>query len=84
MVLSRLQVYALLILADGGGRLDPHAEHHGHTGGDAAQDAAGVVGGCFDLAIGVKIERVVVLAAAQRAGTKPIAEFHAFDSGDAK
>ena len=44
-----VHIHGLLLTTDGGRRLHGHAPHDGCAGGDAAQNAAGVIGGLGDM-----------------------------------
>ena len=80
-----VHVHGLLLAADGGRRLYGHAPHDGRAGGDAAQDAAGIVGLDLDLAgLGIDAIRIVVLAAAHGGHGKAHAKLHALYGGNAK
>ena len=80
-----VHVYGLLLAADGGRGLYGHAPHDGRAGGDAAQNAAGVIGLDLDLfGLGIDAIRIVVLAAAHGGHGKAHAKLHALYSGNAK
>ena len=69
--------------ADGRRRLDADAQRERHTGGDAAEDAAGTVRLRDDAAV-LHAEGVVVFASAQARSAEACAELHALDGGDAE
>ena len=84
--LGRLQgahVHRLLGLVDAGGWFDGSAHHQGHAVGDAAVDAAVVVGRGNDPAV-LHGHRVVGLPAPQPGHGKACAELHTLHRGNAE
>ena len=74
-----------MLAANGGRRLYGHAPHDGRAGGDAAQNAAGVVGLDRNPAgLGIDAIRIVVLAAAHGGHGKAHAKLHTLYGGNAK
>ena len=73
LFLQGIQVHAFLRLADGRRGLEGGGEQQRHSGGHAAQQAAGVIGGRSDLAAFQDVG-IVVPAAPQRGGLKAAAE----------
>ena len=68
---------------DGGGRLHRETRHNGLARGDAAQDAAGMVGKKHGLSLIAPAHLVGILLAAHRGSGEAVADFHAFDGIDA-
>ena len=68
---------------DGRGRLDREARHDRLAGGDAAQDAAGMVGQEHRLAVIAHAHLVGILLAGQGGGGEAVADLHALDGVDA-
>ena len=84
-VFHGVHIYGLLLAADGGRRLYGHAPHDGRAGGDAAQDAAGVIGlDHYLTGLGIYAVRIVVLAATHGGHGKAHAKLHALYGGNAK
>ena len=81
--LAGADVERVLRHADGRGRLDARADDERHAARDAAENAAGVVGGGADLTIRNNVI-VVILAPPQTCGGKARAEFHALAGGNGK
>ncbi len=66
------------ILEEGGDGFEAYAEGDGHAVGDAALDAAGVVGLAGGASVGARDEFVDHLGAAAQAAVKAHAEFYGF------
>ena len=80
-LLAGAEIHALLGQGDGGGGTDGGLKGDGHAVGDAAVDAAGVVGLGDHLAV-PHLEGVVGLAAPHEGEGHPGAEVHPLDGGD--
>lgn len=82
-VAMRVEVDAALRLADRRRWLNRHPPDERRSTGDAAEDAAGMVGGHMRTPV-LHAKRVVMLAPAHEGGPKSLAEFDPLHAGDAE